>query len=312
METPEFKKSSSPDKILVMKKTTLTILLLFFTAISLISFSVIDTDSPHSPYKSMGGPPYNTNAPGEKTCSGIEGTSPCHSGGIPDNSGPATCSIISSGGTMYVPGQTYTITPTITHATRTRFGFQLTARRASNNANTGNLTVAIADTAKMWTQFPGYGTCQTCEFVMHKKTGSYFLGTTGSWSFTWTAPASNVGNIKMYCCFNAADNNNTETGDEIYYTTLTLTPSSTGINDLSDLSSLIDVFPNPTKGKFQVSGSGFQVSGLEVYNSMGEKIYSVVPSSDHSFIDISSQPKGLYFIKISSEGRTAVKKIIIQ
>src|SRR5437016_930850 len=94
---------------------------LFFTVI--ISVAFVGNDN--QVQKSDGGPPYNTNAPGEKTCSGVEGANSCHSGGIPDNSGPGTPSIVFSGGTTYVPGQTYTITPTIYHPTRNRFGFQI-------------------------------------------------------------------------------------------------------------------------------------------------------------------------------------------
>lgn len=302
-----------------MKKTTLTIYLLFISAIGMISFSVINTDSPHSVMKSMGGPPYNTNAPGEKTCSGIEGASPCHSGGIPDNTGPATCSIISSGGTMYVPGQTYTITPTITHATRMRFGFQLTARRASNNANTGNLTVPIADTANMWTQFPGYGSCQTCEFIMHKKVATYFLSTTGSWSFTWTAPSSNVGNIKMYACFNAANNDNAETGDEIYYTTLTLTPSATGVNEQNIFASSITISPNPAQDFFnlkmdleeqgKISADLYSVDGKLIRKCFEKYVYS--GKFNEKIVLNQIIPQGIYFLKISTGEKIAVKKIIL-
>ena len=89
-----------------MKKTKLIVGILFISSIGLISSTLIDTGNPHDTMKSGGGPTNNTNAPGEKTCSGTEGTNACHSGSIPDNTGPATTAITSSGGTMYVPGQT--------------------------------------------------------------------------------------------------------------------------------------------------------------------------------------------------------------
>src|ERR1051326_7946728 len=127
-----------------MKKNIL-ITAIFIASVGLISSTFVATEGdPHDVTKSGGGPPNNTNAPGEKTCSGSEGTNSCHSGGIPDNSGPATGTITSSGGTMYVPGQTYTITCSITHATRMRFGFQCTARRLSNNTVGGAITVTDA------------------------------------------------------------------------------------------------------------------------------------------------------------------------
>lgn len=293
-----------------MKKNTF-ILILFVASLGFISSSVIHNDDTHSPLKSMGGPPYNTNAPGEKTCSGTEGTSPCHSGGIADNTGPATCSIISSGGTQYVPGQTYTITPTITHATRMRFGFQLTVRRISNNSNTGNIT--SLDTNLTWTQFPGYGSCQTCEFIMHKKPATYFSTTTGQWNFTWTAPSSNIGNIRLYACFNASDNSNDETGDEIYYTTLTLTPSALGINEQDEFSSSIGIFPNPSRGEFSISIEEVTTTKeFIIYNVQGKQVEKITSSSLSTEINLTKQPQGLYFIKISCDKKNAFKKIIIE
>ncbi len=295
--------------------------LIFAVVAGVISFSAMENKTCSGNLKSMGGPPYNTNAPTEKTCSGTEGTNSCHSGGIADNSGPATCSIISSGGNLYIPGQTYTITPTITHATRMRFGFQFTARQASNNSNTGS--ISLLDTNLTWTEFPGYGNCQTCEFVMHKKAGTYFATTTGSWSFKWTAPSSNVGNIKMYACFLAANNNNlNDSGDECYYASLTLSPSGTGINE-ENFSSSISVFPNPSAdGKFQITSNKTQITKTEIYNSIGEKIYSSIllnnsptlqlSNSSTLQLDLSSQSSGIYFLKIFSGEKTALKKIILE
>ena len=233
-----------------MRKNALT-LILCIACFGLISFSVINTGDPHDVLKSGGGPTDNTNAPTEKTCSGPEGTSACHSGGIPDNTGPATTAIISSGGTMYVPGQTYTITCSITHQTRMRFGFQCTARRLSNNNVAGNMVVS--DATNTWLHPATFANCTSCQYMCHTLSGSYFTSTTGSWSFTWTAPSTNIGNVRFYACFGAANNNNTnDSGDETYYTTLTLTPSMTGINELEFLYD-ISVSPNPSTGEFFVT-----------------------------------------------------------
>jgi hypothetical protein len=300
-----------------MKKNTLIVGLVFLSAAGFISFSVSNNDSPHSALKSMGGPPYNTNAPGEKTCSGVEGASPCHSGGIPDNSGPASVSIISSGGMMYVPGQTYTITPTITHASRTRFGFQLTVLRTSNNANAGD--IQITDTTNTWSQFPTYGSYQTREYALHKKPGTYFSSTTGSWSFKWQAPATNVGNIKMYACFNAANNNNTETGDECYFTTLTLTPSMTGLNEPKNLSAEINIFPNPAEEYFNLEIDADQSGDItvELYSLEGKKVQDLFRKnivggklSENIYLDNRIQP-GVYFIKTSLADRVSLKKLVV-
>lgn len=291
-------------------KKNIFIIILFIASLGLISFSVINTDGIHSNMKSGGGPTDNTNAPGEKTCSGPEGTSACHSGGIPDNSGPATSAITSSGGMMYVPGQTYTITCSITHQTRMRFGFQCTARRLSNNNVAGN--IVVTDATNTWLHPATFANCTSCQYICHTLSGSYFSNTTGSWTFTWTAPATNIGNVRFYACFNAVNNNNTnDSGDETYFTTLTLTPSMTGINEL-ELFSEVSISPNPSSGEFFVTTEITEPKEFSVFSVQGKLIEKFSASAKVNKIDLKNQPKGLYFIKISAGKKAAVKKVIIE
>ena len=287
------------------------IIVIFFTAaLGLISASVIDHDDIHSNMKSGGGPANNTNAPTEKTCSGTEGTSSCHSGGIPDNTGPATTLISSSGGTVYVPGQTYTITCSITHSTRTRFGFQCTARRLSNNAVGG--TITVTDATNTWLHPATNANCTTCQYLCHKLAGTYFNTTTGSWTFNWTAPSSNVGSIRFYSCFLAANNNNTnDSGDQVFYTTLTLTPSAVGINELEFIHE-INISPNPSSGEFFVNTDITEPKDVSVFNVQGKLIEKISSSEEINKIDLKGQPKGIYFIKISAGEKSAVKKVVIE
>ena len=294
-------------------KKNIFIAAIFVSSVGLISSTLVSTEGdPHDVMKSGGGPANNTNAPGEKTCSGAEGTSACHSGGIPDNSGPATTLISSSGGMMYVPGQTYTITCSITHQSRTRFGFQCTARRLSNNSVGGNITVT--DATNTWLHPATFANCTSCQYICHKLAGSYFTSTTGSWTFSWTAPSSNIGNIRMYACFNAVNNNNTnDNGDETYYSTLTLTPSMTGIDEQSIFSSSVNIFPSPSGGEFTISTEGINASkAFTIYNVQGKEVDKISSSSESTEVNLSKQPKGLYFIKVSCDKKTAVKKVVIE
>jgi beta-glucanase (GH16 family) len=74
------------------------------------------------------------------------------------------------------------------------------------------------------------------------------------------------------------------------------------------------VYPNPTAGKFQVSGSAFQVQYLEIYNSLGEKVFSTTNTEQQTTlgIDLSAQPGGIYFIKMQTEKGLLTRKLIIQ
>lgn len=292
----------------------------FIAVLGMVSASFMDFESIHSSSnaKSSGGPTDNTNAPTEKTCSGPEGASACHSGGIADNTGPATTSITSSGGTVYVPGQTYTITCSITHSTRTRFGFQCTVRRLSTNGPGG--TIVVTDANNTWLHPATNANCTTCQYLCHKLAGSYFSSTTGSWTFNWTAPSTNVGNIRFYGCFLAANNNNTnDNGDQTFYSTLTLTPSAVGIDENEKFSSSIGISPNPATDFFNVeltldeqekiSADLFSLDGKFVQHCFEKEM-----AAGNSFEKVllgGKISKGVYLLKITSGERTAVKKIVI-
>ena len=98
---------------------------------------------------------------------------------------------------------------------------------------------------------------------------------------------------------------------------------ATPVNDAFAPLSLTSVYPNPSNGKFTVQ---YQASGikntdmsLEIYNMMGEKVYPRAGSitnpliNQSTVIDISSQLKGIYFIKITTErGEIFVEKVVMQ
>ena len=97
------------------------------------------------------------------------------------------------------------------------------------------------------------------------------------------------------------------------------TSNTTGIKELAGRNEVINVYPNPNKGIFFFSTN--IASGnlnAEVYNTLGEKVYSSSHLTNKSAIDISSQPSGIYLLKIidqdavpdGRQGSSAVKKII--
>ena len=81
-----------------------------------------------------------------------------------------------------------------------------------------------------------------------------------------------------------------------------------GLENLSNLS-IIDVFPNPSSGKFVVSFSNLEVNSMKIFNSAGLIIFN--SSSFTSEIDLMNQPKGIYFLKIESNDNVFMKKMIV-
>lgn len=74
--------------------------------------------------------------------------------------------------------------------------------------------------------------------------------------------------------------------------------------------SRVFVYPNPSNGIFQVQLSGYKIQGVEVYNVLGAKVFSGTGASQS--VDISSQPNGIYSIKVRTDRGDAMQKIIIQ
>ena len=150
-----------------------------------------------------------TGAPGELTCA----MSGCHSGA--PNTGPGLLEIEAP--TFYRPGQTYEVT--VRHVTsdvsRRRWGFQLTALDGTNN-RAGSL-----ENTSALTQVIEGGPDGTRQYIEHSFLGT-FQGQSlpPSWTFNWIAPSSNIGPVTFYAAGNQANNNGTESGDQIYSTSI--------------------------------------------------------------------------------------------
>ncbi|CAN5265868.1 hypothetical protein BH09BAC5_BH09BAC5_12850 [soil metagenome] len=88
----------------------------------------------------------------------------------------------------------------------------------------------------------------------------------------------------------------------------------TGFEDVSQSSSSV-VYPNPSNGIIHFSNFQYPngLSHIEIYNSLGEIIFSQIPDSnaDQMTVDLSNQPTGIYFATIQNGEEIIYKKIII-
>lgn len=80
-----------------------------------------------------------------------------------------------------------------------------------------------------------------------------------------------------------------------------------GVNDEKLLE--ISVYPNPTKDKIFISGIKTQAF-VEIYSTVGRRILRTTLSNDTS-VDL-NVASGIYFLKIVSDGKSAVKKIVVK
>ena len=72
-------------------------------------------------------------------------------------------------------------------------------------------------------------------------------------------------------------------------------------------------YPNPiTNKEFTVSSSNSSVKDIVIFNVLGEKVLTTSFSGVKSTIDVSVINSGIYILKVTEEGKTATKKLVIR
>jgi len=93
--------------------------------------------------------------------------------------------------------------------------------------------------------------------------------------------------------------------------------SIAGIDGISDNSPQIVVYPNPNNGQFNIESSIDGASSVEIYNILGEKVFTrnLSTTKGTNTINVGNQPNGVYLYRIISdsgdllgEGRIAIQK----
>jgi len=198
-------------------------LLLLFIGLAFVGFTGNKYTTPTARAYFGGPPPGVTGAPGEPTCF------LCHlsvgSDGQFTINAPAD----------YTPGKTYQITVqhTTNNLSRLRWGFELTALNSSNTAagtfaNLSTNTQTLSDNGRF--------------YIEHTALGTFPGQTNGaSWTFNWTAPATDVGTVTFYAAGNQANNDLTPEGDHIFTATAMSQPH---------------IAPPPNQAPFDFDGDG--------------------------------------------------------
>jgi hypothetical protein len=274
-------------------------LIAFFTVVIVLLNTVSDSGVT-SVYASSGGSDGGmTNSPGDiaSLAPGVANCTSCHSTS-PLNSGSGTTSItstvLSSG---YVPGQTYTITGTVSEVGISSFGFEITAEKDADDSKTGTLIVTNTTNTKIVG-----GTA-----VTQKPVGVTGVGSK-SWAFNWTAPVAGTGDVTFYGAFNAGNSNGAAAGDYIYTATPLSVSEDLSVGLVENLNAVtILIFPNPVKTSFEISTTK-KIDDLVIYNLVGKRMINV--RQDVNSFDTSALDAGIYFVQIKSEGKVMIKKII--
>ena len=96
--------------------------------------------------------------------------------------------------------------------------------------------------------------------------------------------------------------------------------SPAGVSNIKEESENVEVYPNPSNGVFTLIDNGKlkmenEQNIIEVYNMLGEKVYSQLSTLHSQFsIDLSNQPNGIYLYRVISETGNLVGegKLVVQ
>ena len=88
----------------------------------------------------------------------------------------------------------------------------------------------------------------------------------------------------------------------------------TGI-DVTEGKNIVDIiYPNPSDGVFTVIDNSGSPYRLEIFNTMGQKVFQTSESYQNPSVEInlSAFPKGIYFVKINENDRSDLIKIVVK
>jgi len=186
-----------------MKRLPLFLGIALGTALGWLAF---DPPAPRPASANSSGPPLaKTAAPGEGVCTD------CHGGNVvnPDALGSVT---IDGVPTSYLPGHTYPLTVTVQRTGQQRWGFELTALKTADATAAG--TITITNTITRMGSLSGRTYVE--QTTVNGADGTFTGQTSGSWDFGWTAPAAGAGAVTFYAAGNAANGDQSNSGDLIY------------------------------------------------------------------------------------------------
>jgi len=218
-------------------------------------------------YAYASGPdPRNTGAPGDTTCS----QSGCHLGTV--NPPGSSVTITFPGDLTYTPGVKQTITVTVGQVPTSKiYGFQASARQAGKDSYKTTQAGTFSFTDKRLIILCEDGTlrgtaCKASaplEFIEHG--GGAGADSKNTWTFDWTPPATDVGDVKIYIAGNAGNGDGKADNKDIISTNVyTLKAATGGGTSNKPAISANGVVSAAAFGGAQAMGPG---SWIEIYGS---------------------------------------------
>jgi hypothetical protein len=233
--------------------------------------------------------------------------SACHSGG--SFSAAVSATVTDAGGntvTTYVPGQTYTVTFSVTGSGASGYAMQAAILDA-NNANAGDF-LSNSTTNTQLTTVAASG----IEYLEHQG-----LQAAGSFVATWQAPTAGTGTVTLYGVGLAANGNGGTSGDQVTSPIqLALTEdNSTNVNNIEGEIALFDVYPIPNQGNFTLKNNSQETDfQLQIVNMAGQVVAAQqlnLAQNATQTLDFPNLVPGMYTVVLEGANLRQVQQMMV-
>jgi hypothetical protein len=82
-------------------------------------------------------------------------------------------------------------------------------------------------------------------------------------------------------------------------------------NEIFEASEELKIYPNPTKGSFNIEGTNLVNSKIKIYDILGNLIQQVDAENNLMEFNKTNLSAGVYFINIEKNNKTTVRKLAV-
>jgi PKD repeat protein len=98
--------------------------------------------------------------------------------------------------------------------------------------------------------------------------------------------------------------------EDTAYTIVTI--YEVGIAGIAYKNQAFEVFPNPSKGHVTITTGSAEHITLHLYTVEGKELLFKQHVASNTIVDLSELPKGFYLLKINTESRSELKKLVLE
>jgi hypothetical protein len=249
------------------------------------------------------GEEWRSNSPWDgSTCSA------CHSGGATTPTLNITASPAFGTGNTYTANTTYTITATVA-GSYMAYGFNLeiiTTNATAGAKNAGTFGAVLSPNTQIYAH------------TSNPSTLSHSAASNGMYSFVWTAP--DTGKAYIYFAGLGVNGDGSDGGDKVSTTSMTLTPtSSAGIASYSNNDINLTAFPNPATDNVRITYTLKEtgIVSVKLYNLSGDFVADLLNEKQDIGLQNANASlptelaKGLYLIKLTTNGKQTTQKLMV-